>query len=433
MIYDTNEVDNVRICKNCEANIEIPKSLPCGEAICSHCESSIRVNNNKFECPLCVKIHEMPLDGLPVCKPLLAMLSLKPIKLSRGKVFDTLENNLDVIKKKRNYIKLGLNDNNDIVREHFMHLKNEVQLAAEEASLQIGDSTSQLIEELDEYEKELIQFNKSNLRTLAGFNHTVDDLESFLTTNTKYLERFDINYEEVAKKNEQAADLIQKADQKIEKLKDLIFDGQIINFEKNTNKIDKSILGVTSLNNKILDSLIITDQIKLNQFSNICEFSLKQKWTLIYRASRDGFKADNFHSKCDDKPKTLVIIKSTNGNVFGGYTEQSWSSPSNDVDILDTKAFIFSLINQDNRPLKIKCSPNNGIGCNKDWGPMFGGKNGKSDIVIADASNLNSESFSHFGHYFKHPDYVYRSNKANSFLAGSYKFRVAEIEVYLKQ
>ena len=267
----------------------------------------------------------------------------------------------------------------------------------------------------------------------GGFNHTVDDLESFLTTNTKYLERFDINYEEVAKKNEQAADLIQKADQKIEKLKDLIFDGQIINFEKNTNKIDKSILGVTSLNNKILDSLIITDQIKLNQFSNICEFSLKQKWTLIYRASRDGFKADNFHSKCDDKPKTLVIIKSTNGNVFGGYTEQSWSSPSNDVDILDTKAFIFSLINQDNRPLKIKCSPNNGIRCNKDWGPMFGGKKGNSDIVIADASNLNSESFSHFGHYFKHPDYVFRSNKANSFLAGSHKFRVAEIEVYLKQ
>ena len=34
MIYDTNEVDNVRICKNCEANIEIPKSLPYGEAIC---------------------------------------------------------------------------------------------------------------------------------------------------------------------------------------------------------------------------------------------------------------------------------------------------------------------------------------------------------------------------------------------------------------
>jgi hypothetical protein len=106
MIYDTNAVSNVLICQHCEKNIEIPKSLPCGEAICSHCESSIRVNNNKFECPLCVKIHEMPLDGLPVCKPLLAMLSLKPIKLSRGKVFDTLENNLDVIKK--NEITLNL-------------------------------------------------------------------------------------------------------------------------------------------------------------------------------------------------------------------------------------------------------------------------------------------------------------------------------------
>ena len=48
MIYDTNAVSNVLICQHCEKNIEIPKSLPCGEAICSYCESSIHLNGNKF-------------------------------------------------------------------------------------------------------------------------------------------------------------------------------------------------------------------------------------------------------------------------------------------------------------------------------------------------------------------------------------------------
>ena len=39
---------------------------------------------------------------------------------------------------------------------------------------------------------------------------------------------------------------------------------------------------------------------------------------LIYRASRDGFGADEFHSKCDGKRDTLSIIQTTNGYVFGG-------------------------------------------------------------------------------------------------------------------
>jgi len=42
----------------------------------------------------------------------------------------------------------------------------------------------------------------------------------------------------------------------------------------------------------------------------LCEFSIDQKWNLIYRASQDGFQYVNFHSKCDNKPNTFIIIKS---------------------------------------------------------------------------------------------------------------------------
>lgn len=46
---------------------------------------------------------------------------------------------------------------------------------------------------------------------------------------------------------------------------------------------------------------------------------------LLYRASRDGFAAECFHSRCDNKGPTLTIVKSGK-NVFGGFTEQSWKS-----------------------------------------------------------------------------------------------------------
>ena len=51
-------------------------------------------------------------------------------------------------------------------------------------------------------------------------------------------------------------------------------------------------------------------------------------WKLLYRASEHEYSAESFHEYCDDKRPTLVVIKSTTGYIFGGYTTQSWSGKS---------------------------------------------------------------------------------------------------------
>ena len=48
-------------------------------------------------------------------------------------------------------------------------------------------------------------------------------------------------------------------------------------------------------------------------------------WKLIYRASEHEHLNYYFHEYCDNKTPTLVIIKSSGGWIFGGYTTQSWS------------------------------------------------------------------------------------------------------------
>ena len=50
------------------------------------------------------------------------------------------------------------------------------------------------------------------------------------------------------------------------------------------------------------------------------------KWKLLYRASEHGYTAKSFHECCDDQGPTLVLIKSSEGCIFGGYTTQSWNS-----------------------------------------------------------------------------------------------------------
>ena len=56
----------------------------------------------------------------------------------------------------------------------------------------------------------------------------------------------------------------------------------------------------------------------------------RSKWRLLFRASRDGFAAENFHSKCDNMGPTVTIVRS-GSSIFGGFTEAQWQTPSNYV------------------------------------------------------------------------------------------------------
>ena len=66
--------------------------------------------------------------------------------------------------------------------------------------------------------------------------------------------------------------------------------------------------------------------------------------TLLYRASRDGWKYADFHSRCDGKGATVTLFRTDDGRVCGGYTSVNWDSTGNYR--TDAKAFVFSLDRQ---------------------------------------------------------------------------------------
>ena len=76
-------------------------------------------------------------------------------------------------------------------------------------------------------------------------------------------------------------------------------------------------------------NLLVGTQLVNNQYDvKLREWLGDYNWRLIYRASEHGYTAKSFHECCDDKGPTLVIIKSSGGWIFGGYTTQSWSGNS---------------------------------------------------------------------------------------------------------
>jgi hypothetical protein len=153
---------------------------------------------------------------------------------------------------------------------------------------------------------------------------------------------------------------------------------------------------------------------------------------LLYRGSLHGFKASDFHAKCDNIPKTLTVIKAaTSGNIFGGYTEAAWDQSYNWK--ADKSAFLFSLINKKNKPVKVNIADgkeSHAIFCSPDSGPIFGRG---YDLRIFDNSNLDNSNYSTFGYSYFLQGYPPASSYANNFLAGSFNFTVDEIEVFRLQ
>ena len=71
----------------------------------------------------------------------------------------------------------------------------------------------------------------------------------------------------------------------------------------------------------------------LNKNKTIIEFlnltglssSNSNNYKLLYQASRNGFGAKDFHSHCDKITGTLILVKDTKSNIFGGFTKSKYT------------------------------------------------------------------------------------------------------------
>lgn len=178
-----------------------------------------------------------------------------------------------------------------------------------------------------------------------------------------------------------------------------------------------------------LDTIMVT-LLNSNGKKNLSDLS---SWKLIYACDNYNgtkkFDATEFHSHCDSKPNTMIIVKA-NSCIFGGFTKANWNhtldnsgEPKN-----DPSAFIFSLTNKEGKPILMNhnCSTGTGsvaIFADRNSGPIFG----FSDLAI---HNRCYGSYSHLGGYYDHPSYANETFQANEFLAGSKKFTIDRMEVY---
>ena len=136
------------------------------------------------------------------------------------------------------------------------------------------------------------------------------------------------------------------------------------------------------------------------------------KFKLLFRKSRDGSNAKDFHKYCDNKGPTLTLIHTNKGKIFGGYTPINWESPNSGYLLkTDDLTFIFSL----NSMIKFtKYKEDRSIFTCDSYGPCFGSG---SDFGIN--PNMNT-GFSNNSNYLRKLELT----------DGESEFVVNEIEVF---
>ena len=87
--------------------------------------------------------------------------------------------------------------------------------------------------------------------------------------------------------------------------------------------LSESKLSASTPNEEFVESEILTNE-ELQRVLKAWLSPLQGKWRLLFRASRDGFAAETFHSKCDNQGSTITIVKSGD-YIFGGFTDMSWT------------------------------------------------------------------------------------------------------------
>jgi hypothetical protein len=179
-----------------------------------------------------------------------------------------------------------------------------------------------------------------------------------------------------------------------------------------------SLRPLTSWNNALLElaTPLLNEERKRQINEWLGNNSMKE---LLYRGSRDGFEASEFHSRCDCQGATIAIIRSTNGSVFGGFSTTSWNSSGTYSNSEGSWLFTFhnGAAKFDSKPGSTKHLFHNPAG-----GPVFGENH---DLYVADYCNTKMDSYSNIVHSY---DFQGRFGKES--LSGGYKFQVHEIEVY---
>ena len=415
-------------------------------------------------------LHQSKLESL---RQNSKILQLYPSPSELNELFDELFKNKKIYLEYNNYstdnennAENNMENNNDVNKELFLNIKLNI-LMKEEILLLPLEKRNDIAQKFnDENNNENIDTSSVNNENEESDKELEDLSNNYKILKQKYKEMIkshdnEINNfnNEIQELKEQNNDLKQKINtllEQVNQLNELISKRDIGNFkyplssiqslierieileelkEESTKSSKKNSDGMSILlntvkiqekiNNKKLkkcfkSSSILTNETDFDFLLNKLSKYNPTSYKIIYKSSIDGDNVKTFHSNCDGEENTLIIIETTKGLKFGGFTSVGFDNTG--YELRDDNAFLFSI---DKQKVYDIIPGNNAIYCNRKFGPIF-------------CSKPDSTAYSIFipDNYLKNKStttkkcYCYKMEENFELNNGTKEFLVKELEVF---
>ena len=415
-------------------------------------------------------LHQSKLESL---RQNSKILQLYPSPSELNELFDELFKNKKIYLEYNNYsadiennAETNMENNNDVNKELFLNIKLNI-LMKEEILLLPLEKRNDLAQKYDdENNNENIDSSSVNNENEESDKELEDLSNNYKKLKQKYKEMIkshdnEINNfnNEIQELKDQNNDLKQKINillEQVNQLNELISKRDIGNFkyplsniqnlierieileelkEESTKSSKKNSDGMSILlntvkiqekiNNKKLkkcfkSSSILTNETDFDFLLNKLSKYNPTSYKIIYKSSIDGDNVKTFHSNCDGEENTLIIIETTKGLKFGGFTSVGFDNTG--YELRDDNAFLFSI---DKQKVYDIIPGNNAIYCNRKFGPIF-------------CSKPDSTAYSIFipDNYLKNKStttkkcFCYKMEENFELNNGTKEFLVKELEVF---
>ena len=245
--------------------------------------------------------------------------------ITKSQNISTLKHNIELLSHN---IKLNEKEIEAKYEDDLLSLCNEL-------SIDNKNKCQNLIEEQKKYENLLF-------RSHQDYEHTDYDVVQVQTDIKHQKEEYNIRQKTITNLKTEIANLKNTLTQKQNEYNKLKEHNSDNNNNSESNEPKTNVFDIKYLTSDKHPSKIIENASQYNLLNKWIYPSDQLNYGLLYRASRDGLIAENFHFLCDNKNvfNSLVIIQTPTNEIFGGYTYGNWRM--NDYRT-DKGAFLFNL------------------------------------------------------------------------------------------
>lgn len=173
--------------KSCEDYLEEPVVLPCGHSICKHhVEEVVEKNEKQMKCDICDESFDIPSKGFAPNRALEGLLDREINNLDLGDEYNSAFDECSRFEELLEHFNNAKNDPEMRIHTVLSDLRNKVDLRREELKLDIDRQALEMIEQIDEFEKEC----KSSIKPDSKLDDMLIKWENDLEQSQDLLDTF---------------------------------------------------------------------------------------------------------------------------------------------------------------------------------------------------------------------------------------------------